>query len=473
MSRTPIGDMLRDNAGRDRLRFHMPGHKGRGHRIFAEDITEIPGADNLHDPQGVIAESQRVIASLYRARESRLLVGGTTAGILAALLAGAGPEGRVLIPTNAHRSVFAAMHIGRLSGHFIDPAFAHEPWFPKSVSVEAVETALDRDPEICGMILTSPTYYGTVSDTAAIAGALHRRGKWLIVDEAHGAHLAFWNGGPRAALDCGADVVVSSTHKILGAPTMGSVLLIGSERIDSGRISDWLSQIESSSPSYLLMAGIEAAVVEGAEASERVFHAIAEAHDWAVKRFSDPASNLFLIDGPASLYDKSKWVFGVRDGSGLAIAQTLRERYGLYVEMETPEILLAMTGIGTTAEDLGNLIEAMARVNGPAPENPVPPVQMATLSAGRFNQRVPFWRAADLPKRSCPLTQAAGQIAGQMLIPYPPGVPAALPGDTLSPDMVSALTALVRQGVPVLGVEQDQIQVLAFNHKSNKGEQDV
>lgn len=460
MSHTPIGDMLRDNAGRDRLRFHMPGHKGRGQKAFAADITEIPGADNLHDPQGVIAESQRVIASLYRARDSRLLVGGTTAGILAALLAGAGPEGKVLIPTNAHRSVFAAMHIGRLSGHFIDPDFERLPWFAKSVSAAAVETALARDPEICGMILTSPTYYGTVSDTAAIAEALHRRGKWLIVDEAHGAHLAFWDGGPRAAIDCGADVVVSSTHKILGAPTMGSVLLIGSGRIDGRRISDWLSQIESSSPSYLLMAGIEAAVAEGAEKSSAVFDAVAEAHDWAAARFADPGHNLLLYDGPAEVYDKSKWVFAVRDGSGLEIAETLRQRYGLYFEIETPELLLAMTGIGTTAEDLGNLVEAMARVDGPAPMRDAPPVQLAALSAGRFNQRVPFWCASDLPKKPCPLTQAAGQIAGQMLIPYPPGVPAVLPGDALSPDMVSALETLVRQGVPVLGVEDDQIQVL-------------
>ena len=310
------------------------------------------------------------------------------------------------------------------------------------------------------MILTSPTYYGTVSDTAAIAEALHRRGKWLIVDEAHGAHLAFWNGGPRSAIDCGADVVVSSTHKILGAPTMGSVLLIGSGRIDSRRISDWLSQIESSSPSYLLMAGIEAAVAEGAEKSGAVFDAVAEAHDWAAARFADPGHNLLLYDGPAEVYDKSKWVFAVRDGSGLEIAETLRQRYGLYFEIETPELLLAMTGIGTTAEDLGNLVEAMARVDGPAPARATPPVQLAALSAGRFNQRVPFWRASDLPKKSCPLTQAAGQIAGQMLIPYPPGVPAVLPGDALSPDMVSALETLVRQGVPVLGVEDDQIQVL-------------
>lgn len=463
--RTPIGDMLRETAHRDRLRFHMPGHKGRGLKLFASDITEIPGADNLHDPQGVIAESQQVIASLYRARDSRLLVGGTTAGILAALLAGAGPEGRVLIPTNAHRSVFAAMHIGRLSGHFIDPDFECEPWFPKSVSVDAVEGALDRDSEICGMILTSPTYYGTASDTAAIAEALHRRGKWLIVDEAHGAHLAFWDGGPRAAIDCGADAVVSSTHKILGAPTMGSVLLIGSGRIDSRRISDWLSQIESSSPSYLLMAGIEAAVAEGAEKSERVFNAIAEVHDWAVERFSDPASNLFLVDGPAPVYDKSKWVFGVRDGSGLEIAKTLRERYGLYFEIETPDILLAMTGIGTTAEDLGNLVEVMARAAGPAPVKTAPPVQIDTLAAGRFNQCVPFWRAADLEKTTCPLSQAAGKIAGQMLIPYPPGVPAVLPGDRLSADMAAALDAMDRRGIPVIGVEDGRIQILAQQTK--------
>lgn len=458
MIRTPLGDRLREIAEKDRLRLHMPGHKGRGGVLMPYDITEIPGADNLHDPQDVIAESQQMIAACYGAKASRLLVGGTTAGILAVLLAGAGPEGRVLIPTNAHRSVFAALHIGRLTGHFIDPVFETFPRFPKVVTVETVEKALDQDPDIQGMILTSPTYYGTASDVAAIAAALHRRGKWLAVDEAHGAHLAFWHGGPPSAVACGADAAVSSTHKILGAPTMGSVLLMNSVRIDIEKVDDWLSQIESSSPSYLLMAGIEKAVAEGAEQSEGVFETVGAAHDRAVPLFSHPEHRLFLYGGPPETYDRSKWLFGVRDGSGLELAKALRERFGLYFEIETPDTLLAMTGIGTTAADLDAFIAAMQSVDGET--NVQPASALADLPAGRFNQTLPFWQAVDQPRTPCPLAKAAGRIAGQMLIPYPPGVPLALPGDRLTPETVGMLAEMDAQGLEIMGVEDGRIQII-------------
>jgi arginine decarboxylase len=459
MSRTPLGDRLRDIAGKDRLRFHMPGHKGRGGALLPYDITEIPGADNLHDPRDVIAESQAVIADLYGAKASRLLVGGTTAGILAVLLAGAGPEGRVLIPTNVHRSVFAALHIGRLTGHFVDPVFETFPAFPKAVTAESVERALEQDPDIQGMMLTSPTYYGTASDVAAIAEVLHRRGKWLAVDEAHGAHLAFWHGGPPSAVACGADAAVSSTHKILGAPTMGSVLLMNSGRIDLEKIDDWLSQIESSSPSYLLMAGIEKAVAEGAEKSEKVFEAVGKAHDAAVPMFSAPDHRLYLYSGPSETYDRSKWLFGVRDGSGLELAKTLREKYGLYFEIETPDTLLAMTGIGTTEADLAGLAVAMQAVDAKGIYPPAD-AKAPALPPRRFNQALPFWQAVDKPRMSCPLARAAGKIAGQMLIPYPPGVPLALPGDRLPPEIAGTLAEMDAQGLEIMGVDRGQIQVL-------------
>lgn len=446
----PLNDALRSFADQDRVRLHMPGHKGRGFAGARLDVTELSGTDNLHHPTGAIAESQRELARVYGSKAAHILVGGTTSGLVAAILAGAGEGDAVIVPSNSHRSVWTALTLGRIRGVFIDPVPDATLGFPRAVTSEQVAQALSAHPDCRGMVLTTPTYYGTVSDTRAIAERLHRAGKWLIVDEAHGAHLAFDKEYPTDAVAAGADVVVQSTHKMLGALTQGSLLHRCSDRIDGARLSVWLAMLQSSSPNYGLMRSVERAVAEAADRGAAVFGAIARAHR-AAARASRATDNLFLY-APAGSYDASKWLYGVRDGSGMAVGRRLREQ-GIYCELETPRWLLALTGIGTTAEDLGQLIRAVAesnrRVGRPAEKSDAKPV----LPAGRFNQAWPLWRAFGAAKRRVPLARAGGMISGEMLVPYPPGVPVVLPGDRLTAPLIAYVQAQLAAGITVMGVD--------------------
>lgn len=448
--KTSLNDALRAFADQDRVRLHMPGHKGRGFAGARLDVTELPGTDNLHHPTGAIAESQRELARVYGSKAAHILVGGTTSGLVAAILAGAGEGDAVIVPSHSHRSVLTALTLGRIRGVFIDPVLDETLGFPKAVTLEQVDRALLAHSDCRGMVLTTPTYYGTVSDTRAIAERLHRAGKWLIVDEAHGAHLAFSEAYPTDAVAAGADVVVQSTHKMLGALTQGSLLHRCSERIDGERLSAWLAMLQSSSPNYGLMRSVEGAVAAAADRGGAVFNAIARAHR-AAAGASEAADNLFLY-APAGSYDASKWLYGVRDGSGMAVGRRLRAQ-GIYCEIESPHWLLGLTGIGTTAEDLGHFTRAVAKSNhrfdGPAEKNET----KSAWPAARFNQAWPLWRAFGAAKRRVPLARAEGRISGEMLIPYPPGVPAALPGDRLTAPIIAYVQAQLAAGITVMGVD--------------------
>ncbi|WP_329887459.1 aminotransferase class I/II-fold pyridoxal phosphate-dependent enzyme [Pseudoramibacter sp. HA2172] len=448
--KTPLNDTLRAFADQDRVRLHMPGHKGRGFAGAALDVTELPGTDNLHHPTGAIAESQRELARVYGSKAAHILVGGTTVGLIAAILAGTGEGDTVIVPSNSHRSVLTALTLGRICGVFIDPAPDEILGFPGAVTSEQVAQALLSHPDCRGMVLTTPTYYGTVSDTRAIAERMHRAGKWLIVDEAHGAHLAFGKAYPTDAVTAGADVVVQSTHKMLGALTQGSLLHRCSDRIDDERLSARLAMLQSSSPNYGLMRSVERAVAEAADRGAAVFGAIARAHRVAAEA-AQATDNLFLY-APAGSYDASKWLYGVRDGSGMVVGRHLREQ-GIYCELETPHWLLALTGIGTTVGDLRQLIRAVAennrRVGQPAEKSNINP----TLPAERFNQTWPLWRAFSAAKRRVSLTWAEGMISGEILIPYPPGVPVVLPGDRLTAPLIAYVQAQLAAGITVMGVD--------------------
>lgn len=449
-------------AKRDRHRLHMPGHKGRGLPLAALDFTEIPGSDNLHDPRGIIADVQNDLAGLYGSVSAQLVVGGTTAGNMAALMAGAAPGEAVLVPVNSHRSVFSALALGRIEGRFITPVLDGTLGFPRELTVEQVEAALDRFPEVRGMILTTPTYYGTVSDTAALAECLHRRDKWLIVDEAHGAHLAFCPDYPRDAVASGADVVIQSSHKMLATYTQASLLHCCSRRIDPQRIARFLTMLESSSPSYLLMMAVENGVREAAQRGHTPFEGIAKRWDQTQKR-QRAGTKLRLYAPPAAQpYDKSKWLWAVADGSGLAIAKKWRESFGVYCEIETAGYLLALTGMGTRTEDLDALDNAVAACQEPVPEPEACPVDPVPAAA-RFNQTVPLWQAFyEQRRQQCPLAACAGRIAARSVIPYPPGVPVLLPGDTITREMAGYLAGCLRRGETVIGADKDAgLEVLA------------
>lgn len=446
-------------------RFHMPGHKGRGDAfaLYDYDITEIPGADNLHDAQGIIAKAQKKLATIYHSDEAAILVNGTTTGIHSAILGSCAPGDQLLVPTNCHRAVFGALGLGRIEGVFISPEIDLNLGFAHSISVAAVRQALAKNPLSKGMILTNPSYYGTISDLKTIAAILHEQGKFLIVDEAHGAHLRFSDKLPPDAISAGADVVIQSTHKILGSLTQSSLLHFQGSRVNRQKIKAYLSLLQSSSPSYPLMISVEEAVDAADEKGETVFNSIVAAHqEFCQQQNGREPIVLYGGDHPEQDYDRSKWLFWTRGITGAEVEARLSAEYGIQCEMSSANHLLAMTGMGTTRADLTSLTQAICAINKTIrrdEKEPQPPRlwrEQIDFTAA-VQTEMPLWEALAWEERcQIPLELAIGQLVGDFIIPYPPGIPVLLPGSRITAEMVVYLNDLLDHQVAVVGIDANR-----------------
>lgn len=435
------------------LRFHMPGHKGRGNPWHLMDYTEIPGTDNLHHPEGAILKTEEKLAAVYGSAEARILVGGTTNGLQSAIM-GACREGEsLLVPANCHRSVYAGLALGRVRGVYFVPETDSVLGFGAAVTPEQVRQQLALHPEVKGMVLVTPTYYGTASRTREIASILHEQDKFLIVDEAHGAHLRFCEGFPEDAVSAGADLVVQSTHKLLGALTQSSLLHMQGTRIDRERVSYFLTLLQSSSPSYPLMMSVEAAVDAACEHAAEVFGRIGDRWEACYRHQDDQAAITLYGDPDGRSYDRSKWLFRCRGCRGTELERRLRQEFQIQCELSGADHLLAMTGIGTAVSDLDRLQAAVAALNGQYCADTAP---AAPAFVGHYEEAVPLHQALfDSRTERVKLSDSVGRAAGEMVIPYPPGIPALLPGSRITADTAAYLTALYRRGETVLGMTPD------------------
>lgn len=465
MKKSILKKQLEDLNRINHFSFHMPGHKDHRNDVdfFAYDTTEIPGADNLHDPQGVIREVQEKCAKVYGSEEAAILVNGTTTGIHSAILGSCSPKEQLLVPTNCHRSVFGALALGRIEGVFITPEFNDQMGFARGVSLDSVKEANVKYPESRGMVLTNPTYYGTTSDVKAIGNYLHGQGKFLIVDEAHGAHLHFNQELPLDAMAAGADVSIQSTHKILGSLTQSSLIHFQGSRINRQQVKHFLSLLQSSSPSYPLMISVEEAVDWAFEQGKEIFKKIIEAHEiFFINQNLNAPITLYNGDDSGNGYDQSKWLFHTRGIAGGLVGEILSKTYGIQCELSGNNHVLAMTGIGTTQEDLKALIQAINDLNNTIMNgelqgkgfSPGPDLPLETIFAEVVKAEIPLWKGLYGHKEKWPLAEADGRLAGDFIIPYPPGIPVLLPGSRINKKMIAGLNQLVDNGISIVGINK-------------------
>lgn len=458
---------LIDQAKEKNISFHMPGHKGSGiyikygyedflKNIADCDITEIPGADNLHQPEGIIKEIEESYAKLYGVKKSFLLVNGTTAGILASILATVKPGKKLLMSRGCHKSVYSGVQLGNITPVYVQPQINHDSGIIGEVSVKDIEAALEKDDDIQAVILPSPNYYGICSDIKAIGEAVHKKGKILIVDQAHGAHLKFFHkygcgdGMPKAAEDCGADIVINSTHKTLASFTQSAILNVASDRVDIHGLFEKLKLVQSTSPSYLLMASlaINAEVIEN--------HGREIFEDWRshIDKFYREAKRidgLTLIDDKNLDRTKLNINLGTLGISGRGLEKYLLKK-GIVAELVTGDILMAMSGMGNQKSDYEKLLTAI--------ENAIAEMSIANRRyTCNSNDLVLPKQGEMLPhgdiKEEIKLEAAAGKISGGTITPYPPGIPYVCPGEKISEEVVKCLLKLREDGRQISGLSED------------------
>lgn len=478
---TSIQSFLIGHAKKNPISFHMPGHKGSSiykrfqfgeflEKIMDCDITEIIGADNLFQTEGIIKDVQDRYAELYEVKKSYLLINGTSGGILAAVLASV-PKGKKLIMArNCHKSVFNALTLADVQPVYAYPELIEEYGISGAIPPEEIEALLKENPDAEAVILPSPNYYGICSDIRGIAEIVHRYGKILIVDQAHGAHLKLFSkfgikGLPMSAEEADADIIVNSTHKTLASFTQSAVLNLNSDRISSYLIEDKLQCIESTSPSYLLMASLDINACILIRHGPQLMREWAEALDCFYTKAKTVEGMEYIDRVPGMDWTKINFSLGTFGITGDQLEKALTDDYNIFIELYTGNLVMCMTGIGNNKEDISALLSALHEIRA---KNIKPG---SGESGGLFckssnlkednqvdkqtiqNKKHTLFDIPKIKKR-VPIKDAEGLICASSIIPYPPGIPFVCPGEKFDRDSIRYIGDLRQKGEKVIGVNE-------------------
>lgn len=456
--------------------YHMPGHKRCSmiegfSDFFKIDITEIDGFDNLHQAEGIIRQAQGRAAELYGADETFFLVNGSTCGILAAISAVTEKQDTVLIARNCHKSVYYAAYLQELYIQYLYPKQIEEFDIADAIGSEAVKASLERFPECRAVVLTSPTYEGVMADIREISHIVHEKDKILIVDEAHGAHLGLAPGMPENAVSQGADIVIHSLHKTLPSMTQTALLHVNGERVNRMRLRRYLSIYQSSSPSYVLMAGMDACISYVQKNAAACFADLRRHYENFMCQM-EMCSHIRIGNSEAvrekaycfRAWDICKLVISVKGTSmsGQALYETLRDEFHLQMEMAAGSYVLAIMTIADEEEGWQRLAEALLQIDGRleqrrtyGAETETGP-EMGGETASVFpTAKLTISQALNAVTGRIPLAQAAGGISGDFVCLYPPGIPLLVPGEVIEKRMIAQIEESMRLGLSVQGISAD------------------
>lgn len=436
---TPLLDGLRAHVTRQPQSFHTPGHKsGRllppalapWARLFAYDLTEVEGLDDLSHPQGILKASHEMAAQVYGAEAVRYSVGGSSLG-LHALILGLASGREVFVPANAHRSILHGLILAHAKPIFLAPAYDRQTGRPLDLDPGSLEKACRQHPDCRHLIFVSPTYHGDCTHTAEVLALAKARGLMVLVDAAHGAHFPFHPALPEDVLTLGCDACVLSAHKSLPVATQGALLAFQNPDIIAP-VARALRLLQTSSPSYLLLASLEAGVaMMGQHGHDLIGQGLARLE--GLYQEADRWSHLALAHRPGA-YDPFKVYLLPRQGSPQDLTDFLRDR-GYTMEMTDRAGVLGMVGIdGLGVEGLSQALSAYDQADLPSfHADPLPPHPFP--EGGPEGMTQAFFGA----QRLVPLAAATGQRAAEVLTLDPPGTALVLPGQTIEAGHIQAL----------------------------------
>ena len=458
---------LKTHENNNPVSFHMPGAK-RGNffndvfkgltleNFLGFDITEIPGADNLHKPESIIKEIANGYKEIYKAKHTFLLINGSSVGIISAILASCNKSKKIIVARNSHKSIYAALDIGGITPVYISPNTGKPYNISADITAYEVEHAIENHPDAAAIIFPSPNYYGICSDIKGISELTKKHNIVLIVDQAHGAHLTVFetilkdrSTMPLEGAEKYADIVINSTHKTLASFTQTAILNVMSDRIDISEIAKYLSYLQSTSPSYLLLSSLAANL--NILKSDKGYNLLL---NWQnlISDFYDFAKNneIELVAHP--LLDKTK--INVVTSCLNISAATLNQELisdNIIPELYTGNILMLMSGIGNTINDFKKLKNSLMRIKkkykGKTSEN--------TLKITKDIYSVHEQKMGRDKKITVPLSKSEGFPSASLIIPYPPGIPLLCPFEVITEKDIAFLTELMKHKYTVLGITED------------------
>jgi arginine/lysine/ornithine decarboxylase len=437
-----------------------------GKKIFRSDLPELPELDNLFAPEGVIKESQQLAAQTFGAERTWFLINGSTCGIMAAIVATCKHNEKIILPRNMHQSAIAGLIVSGAIPIFINPEYDRSTGLTYNITPEAVAETLQEHPDAKAVMVLHPTYQGICSDLEAIAQITHSYNIPLLVDEAHGAHFAFHPELPPTALSLGADLSVQSTHKVLSAMTQASMLHLQGKLICPQKISKALQLFESTSPSYLLLASLDAARQQMASEGKLLMAKTLDLAKIARHQLSQ-ISRLSVLEskihpGFASL-DTTRLTIDISQLgiTGYEADEILHQQLGVTCELPLMNHLTFIISLGNRQEDIDKLVWGfgeLTKIEGLASERSSFPFQ--PLISSRQNLAMSPREAYFASTETISLTDAIDRISAETICPYPPGIPVLMPGEIITQESIDYLRDVLAAGGTITGCSDSSLQTL-------------
>jgi len=486
---TPLLTALQQCATRSTATFHTPGHKrGKGvgkalqellgDRVFAADLPELPELDNLFAPSGVIQEAQALAAQAFGADQTWFLTNGSTAGVIAAIVATCDPSEKIILPRNVHQSVISGLVLAGAVPVWVNPEFDPNWDLAHNVTPDAIAHALTQNPDAKAVMLVSPTYLGVCADVAAIAHLCHQYGVPLLVDEAHGAHFGFHPDLPISAMQAGADLAVQSTHKVLSALTQAAMVHVKGDRIDRDRLTKSLALVQSTSPSYLLLASLDVVRWQMATQGKALMEQTLQLAEEARSRLTQ-IPELAILESTRSpgVFDCDRTRLTIHVANlgidGFTADDLLNQQWGVVAELPTLRHLTFIISLGNTKDDIERLVQGFEWLREKPKKSGSSVIghwSFGSLVIGHqsFKDKGHSVLSPKLSPRDAffaqhevvPIQMAATRISAELVCPYPPGIPVLVPGEVITEKAIALLRQILVMGGTLSGCANPKLETV-------------
>lgn len=470
-------DALMEYVDRETIPFHVPGHKKgegiekkfkkfMGENPFKIDVTVFQLVDSLHHPTGPIKKAQELAADAYGSDATFFSIHGTSGAIQAMIMSVISEGDTIIVPRNVHKSITAGIILSGAIPVYMQPELDKKLGIAQGVTPETVEETLRQNPHAKAVLIINPTYYGVATELQRIADIVHEYDIPLIVDEAHGPHLCFNDKLPISAMEAGADICAQSTHKIIGAMTQASLLHVRTKYVNQSRVQAIMNLLQTTSPSYILLASLDTSrkqiALEGEELLDR---AIENSNYVRAEINKIPGFYCFgneIIGNPGVFaLDPTKICITCRDLgiTGFDLDMILSNKYHIQMELSDLYNVLAVGSFGDTRENLDKLIEALKEISEEYMNKGGVKPDFLDIPAIPKQVLIPR-EAFNGYKESVLLEDSVGEVSGEFLMAYPPGIPVLCPGEVITEEIVQYVNDLKKTGLYVQGTEDPKVEYI-------------
>lgn len=474
-SKVPLYDCIKKYAESGITSFHMPGHKmGNGmysefeKDIFTIDVTEVEGTDNLYSPEGAIKTAQEKAAHAFNVYKTYFLVNGSTSGIHSMIMSVCRPGDKIIVARDCHKSVINAIILLGLIPVFISPKIIDTYNISGGVDVDYLETVIDNNKDAKAVLITYPNYYGLCSDVESIARIVRKYNKYLLVDEAHGAHFTFSDDMPISAIEAGAHMSVQSAHKTLSALTQTAYLHVSKDFDRITQLEGVLSINQTSSPSYILMSSLDIARYDietyGYKNISRVIKKCEEARKELAKENIKCIDDKIIGNNCIKDIDKTRLVvnFSNENINGFEMDRCLREKFNIQVEMADINNIVAICTLNDKDEDIEKLYRRVIEIckqkhkiclaNEELNYKLSNDIIKVITAVSKMTPREAYFSDSSLIN----LEDSEGKISKSIVAPYPPGVPILCPGELIDRAKIDYINHVLKLGGHVNGIFENK-----------------